>query len=111
MDETYTPRAGSHTEIELSEEVQSGVYDFLMETGFTSIFWDADTLTLYALGVAVEWDGDKAIPQDDTEDVYEQSDFEEGTSTFHAFEDLEALLAVALPADQTMIIGLDEATH
>jgi len=99
------------TEIELTEEVQTGVYDFLMETGFKSIFWDADTLTLYALGVGVEWDNDKPVPQHDTEEYYEQTDFEEGTSTFHAFENLEALLAVVLPADQTMLIGMDEATH
>jgi hypothetical protein len=110
--------AETYSEIELTEEIQTGVHDFLMETGFKSIYWDADTLTLYALGVAVEWDDDKdcpgslkPIPQHDSEEVYEQTDFLEGTSTFDAFERLEALLTVAMPPNETMIIGMNEATH
>jgi hypothetical protein len=82
-----------------------------METGFKSVVWDADTLTLYALGVGVKWEGDRAIPLDGSDGYYEQSDFEEGTSTFDAFEDLEALLSVAMPPDQTMVIGMEGETH
>jgi hypothetical protein len=99
-------------EIELSEEVQAGVYDFLMERGFCAIRWDG--IELLAMGSATVWEDGKYVATDDFQ-YYSADDFETNTSTYEAFESLTDLLCVELPTTPKGVyvfeLNLEDGLH
>jgi hypothetical protein len=90
---------------DITEEIEDGIREFLMQCGFCAIRWDG--IELLALGSAVKWDDGKPIPTDDSE-YYSQEEFEPETSTYAAFGALEDMLCVELPTKDVHVFELIE---
>jgi hypothetical protein len=97
--------AATETQDQISEEIEDGIRDFLMQCGFCAIRWNG--IELLAMGAAVIWEDGKPVPTDDMA-YYSADDFEPDTSTYDAFESLTDLLCVELPTSGVYVFELAE---